>query len=265
MQAKQSESTYRNQEVRRAGSGWRPFRCGFQRRQLRPYPPTGPLPAAGIAVGELCRSLAIFQCGEVGEGRIAREVDLIELPGVDREYSLCVKLFVAEEGRHAAILGRTVQALGGKLLSQHNSASLFRELRRAFGFRFKIIILLLAEIVGRAYYLSIARLYPRSWLSPALGQIARDEAVHLVFHARFLALSSRRRLDSAAAAAILFAITVAALAYTFVSHRRALGRMKGAFLIQALRHLMAACARILNRNKAAAKEVRTHRWQDATA
>ena len=231
--------------VGEARFSWRAFRVQFQRRRDRGRPEVGDLNSSEGDRRALATSLAVFQCGEAGEGRIAREVDTIVLPGIDRDYRLCVKLFVAEEARHAALLAEIVRAVGGELLTKNRSENLFRFLRRALGFRFKIVVLLLAEIVGRAYYLTVARVYKGTWLATALEEIAADEGRHLVFHSRFLARASHHAAVPLILALALVCLTCAATLHVAFGHRRALGGHVLTFMSHSIRLLFAAWVRIL--------------------
>lgn len=177
-------------------STWTHWHNRFAERARRPLPPlddAAELPAAWRA--PLARSLARFQIGEAGEGRIAHQVARVTLPAVDDEYRAALRLFVREEGRHARILGGMVRGLGGELLGTTWSERLFVRVRRLAGFRLKILVLLAAEVVGIGFYGSIAARLPAGKLRAALEEITGDEASHLDFHVDFL----RRQIDGAGA------------------------------------------------------------------
>ena len=168
---------------------WAAFRQQFAEAGLRPLPPTRPLrlavglaPTAKTAIAKV---LARFQLGEAGEGRIAREIDETRLSGIDDDYRQALKLFVQEEGRHARILAQLVRGLGGRLLRRKVSNDLFTRARRLLGLRFKLLVLLVAEVAGGAVYRGIADRVPDGDLHTALDEIAADERRHLKFHGAF--------------------------------------------------------------------------------
>jgi len=130
--------------------------------------------------------LARFQLGETGEGRIARDIYRFHMAGIDDDYRQALGLFIAEEGRHARILGGLVRALGGRLLARTWTARLFSVVRGLMGIRFKLLVLLAAEVVATGFYGMLARALPASPLRSALEEIAGDEAAHLAFHQAFV-------------------------------------------------------------------------------
>lgn len=159
----------------------------------RPYPEIqeqviGFIPQKRIPVA---RSLAIFQLGESGEGRIAKDIDGKRMFGVDEEYRESLKLFVKEEGRHARILGECVRALRGELISSNWTEKLFHFGRRLLGIRCKLMVLLAAEVVGICFYKKIAEKIPYGCVKFALSHIAADEERHLAFHCSFFRIRLR--------------------------------------------------------------------------
>ena len=190
---------------------WKHWRCHFETQALRP------LPAAPRDIllkvpeawrGPLCASLARFQLGEGGEGRIAREIERATLPGIDDDYRAALKLFVREEGRHARILAGMVRALGGTLLRASWSERLFVAGRRLMGLRLKLLVLLAAEVIGLGFYALLARRLGACSIGEQLNEISADEGMHLEFHADFF----RAQVDGAGLAC----------AVLLVDHRRTL-------------------------------------------
>jgi hypothetical protein len=167
---------------------WKHWRSHFETQALRPLP--APPQDTLLTVspqwrGPLCASLARFQLGEGGEGRIAREIERARLPGIDDDYRAALKLFVREEGRHARILAGMVRSLGGTLLRASWSERLFVAGRRLLGLRLKLLVLLAAEVIGLGFYALLARRLGACDIGEQLGEIAADEGMHLEFHADF--------------------------------------------------------------------------------
>ncbi|HZN94177.1 MAG TPA: hypothetical protein VFB81_15800 [Myxococcales bacterium] len=164
---------------------WTSWRRHFEANAERPMPIIEAPPLDPEVAEALARSLARFQLGESGEGRIAHEIDQVMLPGIDDDYRQALKRFVREEGRHGAILALMVRALGGQLLSRTWTERLFVHSRRLLGVRFKLQVLLAAEVIGIGFYGMIAGRLPSGPMRSALEQICSDERHHLRFHADF--------------------------------------------------------------------------------
>jgi hypothetical protein len=206
---------------------WSEWRRHFEVNRLRPLPEgleraeevPGPWRSA------LAASLATFQLGEAGEGRIAHEIDRAALPGIDADYRAALKLFVAEEGRHARILGLMVRGLGGKLLARNWTERLFVFGRRLLGLRVKLMVLLAAEVIGGSFYGLLASRLPEGGLRRALEEICEDEQHHLDYHGEFFARQGWGVLMRAVWQAGWWCLALAAMGVVLVDHRRTLRTM----------------------------------------
>lgn len=134
----------------------------------------------------VAQSLAIFQLGESGGGTIIEQARCSAIDEVDDHYVEALELFVNEEHRHAELLAICVRNLGGSLIDANWTASLFVFARRLIGLRLKVLVLLVAEVVGICYYQLLASRLPPGRLRSLLAQIVTDEQSHLRFHCCFL-------------------------------------------------------------------------------
>lgn len=175
---------------------WTEWRACFQTRRDRVRPAIDDTPEIPPPLrAALAASLARFQLGETGEGRIVADLRRRATAwNLSPDYLEALRLFVAEEGRHAAILGDAVRALGGRTLPRTWSADAFARVRRLAGPGLELQVLLAAEIAALAFYGTLVDHLPAGSLRAALQEIALDEVVHLRFHVTFL----RRAVPSAA-------------------------------------------------------------------
>jgi hypothetical protein len=158
----------------------------------------------------LAHSLSHFQLGETGEGRFLIAEARAQVPD-DVAYHQALELFVAEEGEHARLLERLVLRFGGHTIQRHWTHALFRLVRHAIGFKFEIQLLVIAELVGAAYYRLLRARTRDSVLDETCTLLLSDEARHIEFHADWLGdfLSRLLPLEGAAWRAqfqILFAL-----------------------------------------------------------
>ncbi len=169
----------------------------------------------------LARSLSHFQLGESGGGS-----HLFAKAGQEDEiYRAALRLFVAEEAEHARLLEGLVIRFGGRLIKRHWTHLLFRAARRALGLNFEIQVLLIAELVGTAYYRTLARRARDPILDQVCARILTDEARHVAFHLDRLreihaALLPAERSAWSLQFQLLF---TAALLVAWIDHRDALG------------------------------------------
>ncbi len=185
----------------------------------------------------LATSLSHFQLGESGGGRhlfaqAARQVR------EDPAYVGALELFVAEEGEHARLLQLLVARFGGRLISRHWTHLLFRAARRALGLNFEIQVLLIAELVGTAYYRVLQRRVCDPVLDQVCARILADEAQHVAFHLDHLREIHAALLPAERAAWTLQfqLLFTAALNVAWIDHRSALkatGASRNEFLVTA--------------------------------
>jgi hypothetical protein len=209
---------------------WTSWRAHFERNRTRPVPPLAlPLQAGelgGAAASDLAWSLARFQIGETAEGRIVRQIARRPPRGTDADYARALELFVKEEGRHARLLAAMVKGLGGELVTATWTKHLFVVCRRLAGVHFKLVVLLVAEVIGIGFYGVVARrLAPHAnlrQLRTALGQIVEDERAHLAFHRDFFRATAPRGWRRLLFRAAFTAVGAAAAVVFLIDHRRTL-------------------------------------------
>jgi predicted nucleic acid-binding protein len=154
----------------------------FERNRLnRPEPDWDrPSPFPPEVAARLARSLAHFQLGESCEGNTL-------LAGVrgrwpdDPDYIAAMALFVAEEREHARLLEHLVRRLGGTLVTSHWTDRCFTLARHALGVGFEIQAVMVAELVGGAYF-RLLRSTGDAVLRQVCELMVRDEDQHRRFH-----------------------------------------------------------------------------------
>jgi len=209
---------------RRRNPSWKKWISYFQKNALAPMRESIE-PILGMSeekIIALHRSLAIFQLGESGEGRIAKQIDSVQIFGVNETYRKCLKLFVKEEGRHGRVLALMVRSLGGKLLQHNWTESLFSFGRRLLGIRLKLLVLLAAEAVSVVFYKIFIRELPLSGMRAALIEITRDEEFHLRFHQEFFRLRMESIFSKFIFKLVWRGITLLAFCVVVLDHRRSL-------------------------------------------
>lgn len=193
----------------------------------------------------LAHSLSHFQLGETGEGKFLIAQACAQSPD-DAAYHEALKLFVAEEGEHARLLQRLVHRFGGKTIRRHWTHSVFRLVRRALRFKFEIQLLVIAELVGTAYYRLLQARMRDPVLEEACALILKDEAQHVDFHAYWFGDFQSRLLPMERAIwnaqfQVLFS---AAANVAWIDHRRCL-QMTGANRAEFFREAKRECIRFL--------------------
>ena len=199
---------------------WTHWRTRFEARGERPRPSidhTSEIPPDLRPL--LAASLARFQLGETGEGRIVADLRRRAVAwSLPADYLEALRLFIAEEGRHAAILGTAIRALGGRTLSRTWSADVFGRIRHLAGPGLELLVLLAAEVAALSFYGTLVERLPSGPLREALREIATDEALHLRFHVEFLRFALPSPAARAAVASAWAGLGLAAGAVVIADH-----------------------------------------------
>ena len=142
----------------------------------------------------LVPSLLDFQLGESSEGRHgqARAAAYSDRVG-DPHYAEAVRLFFAEENRHAAYLARYLGAHGVDPIGRSWTDFVFRRVRRLMGLELLLTVLLTAELIGEVYYRAVRAATDCPALRAICAQIMRDERMHVRFHVERFRLLRRSR------------------------------------------------------------------------
>jgi hypothetical protein len=144
-----------------------------RREPKLPWGTGGSLPPALVA------SLQRFQTGEDGDG--ASLIGKSARAG-DAGYLAAVRMFVAEEQRHARLLERVLAEAGAPPIAGHWSDTVFVAVRRALGLRLELMTLMVAEVVALRYYRALRDGAPDQLLRQVAGRILADEQRHVPFH-----------------------------------------------------------------------------------
>jgi hypothetical protein len=131
----------------------------------------------------LIRSLQKFQLGESGEGQKLK--NHARNTG-DTTYAAAIDLFIREEQEHARLMAKILGELKAPLLKSHWSEWCFITLRRLFGLRQELMVLLMPEMIARHYFRALYAGTGDEVLRSVFLQIARDEDGHLAFHVEYL-------------------------------------------------------------------------------
>lgn len=189
------------------------------------WAPGARLPAA------VWRSVQRFQVGEDGDGaNLIGKAD----EAADTAYAAAARLFVAEEQNHARLLGLLLDAGGVPLLGSHWSDVVFVRLRRLFGLRIELLVLLIAEVIALRYYRALRDGTTDPLVTEVAARILADEERHVPFHCARLRQESLGVLPLAGWRMLLCAVTV----FVALDHGPALRRLgvrRTAFVADVLR------------------------------
>ncbi len=143
----------------------------------------------------IARSVQEFQLGESSEGRhlLHDAADYAARTG-DHLYLQTMRLFIAEEQRHAADLARFLQLNGLPIVQTTWSDRVFRSARNLFpGLELSITVLVCGELIAKVYYAALRKATGSVILQRLCEQILRDEVSHVAFQTEQLARLRARR------------------------------------------------------------------------
>lgn len=169
----------------------------------------------------IAKSIAAFQLGENSEGssllKFARAYG-------DREgfavLPLVTASFILEERKHSAMLARFMDKHGIPRLRSDWTDSVFRRLRRPFGFAASVSVLITAEIIALVYYRALREATGSRLLRALCNKILDDEKAHVEYESALIRFAQEaggwRTRIWRACQRLLFAATVAVV---FREHR----------------------------------------------
>lgn len=176
----------------------------------------------------ISRSLSEFQAGENSEGKhlLRYAQEYAERSG-DLDYVPAIRLFIAEEQRHARDLGRFLTLNGIQLVRTTFTDRVFRRLRNLLGgLEISVRVLITAEIIAKVYY-AVLRDATRSVILQRLcDQILNDELRHVQFQSEQLEKLSagRGRWGLAVSIALQRALYVGTVLVVWWFHRPVIQR-----------------------------------------
>jgi hypothetical protein len=138
------------------------------------------------------RSIQQFQLGEWARGRgLVRRASSHAILARDSWFLPALKLFIAEEQEHSAILGRFLDHERIPRLTNHWIDAVFRRLRKLAGLELCATVLVTAEVLAIPFYQALRDATRSPLLRAICIRILCEEAAHLHFQALTLGLLRR--------------------------------------------------------------------------
>lgn len=169
------------------------FRANAARRRPVPWECGAEVTAAELAA--VGRSLQAWQLGETSDGRHLRAAAArYAARAGDPDYPAVVELFIREEQRHGAMLGRFLDLSGLGRRTADWGDTLFRAARYCLrDVEVWTTPVVMVEVLAMVYYNALRRATGSRALRAVCGQILADEVPHVRFQCERLALLLRRR------------------------------------------------------------------------
>jgi hypothetical protein len=140
-------------------------------------------------------SVQDFQAGESSEGRhLFQYAKTYAGQTGDYEYVEAIRLFIAEEQRHARDLAHFLQINEIPLVRTTFTDGVFRRLRQLLGnLETSIAVLITAEIIAKVYYMALRDATNSQILKTLCKQILQDEVRHVEFQSERLGILRVKR------------------------------------------------------------------------
>lgn len=173
------------------------------------------------------KSVAAFQLGEYSEGRgLLKSADDFSAHFGDRVLSEITQLFIKEEQQHALLLKRFMLSHGMTLLKKQWTDTVFRRLRKFFGYELSVTVLITAEIIALVYYRALKNCTGSKVLRAVCDKILSDERAHVKFESELLLYLRGMKSAPRGQAVSLFHrfLYAGTVAVVYLGHRKVLGR-----------------------------------------
>ena len=135
----------------------------------------------------IAKSIAAFQLGENSEGSAL--LKFAQTYGDRMGFAvlpLVTAFFVQEERNHSALLGRFMQQHGLPRRASDWTDTVFRMMRRPFGFEVSISVLITAELIALVYYRALREATDSRLLRAVCNKILDDEKAHVEYEAALI-------------------------------------------------------------------------------
>lgn len=161
----------------------------FQRNRQRPLLPWDDTYQLSVEErAAVAPSIQQFQLGEGARGRgLLRRAEAYARRAGDPEFVPSLRLFITEEQRHSADLGRFLTQQGLAVRPVHWVDTIFRKIRKLMGLEVCVGVLVTAELIAVPYYRALGDATESPLLRALCRRILCDEAQHLRFQAATLA------------------------------------------------------------------------------
>jgi hypothetical protein len=137
-------------------------------------------------------SIQQFQLGEWARGRgFMRRASAHPILAADPWFLPALKLFIAEEQGHSAILGQFLDRERISRLANHWLDGIFRRLRKLAGLEVCAMVLVTAEVLAMSFYQALRDATRSPLLKSICARILCDEEAHLNYQALTLGLIRR--------------------------------------------------------------------------